>query len=887
MTGSGDEPKVAVGRRGFLGLALAGGVAATSLSTPAAAASVPRAPGTTSGVEFDVILRRGTVIDGSGRDRFVADVAISGGHIAAVGDLSGAGARTEVDIAGLIVAPGFIDVHSHANSTALQEARSCLTQGVTTEILSPDGGGSTNVPGVLSLEHTGLGINIGAYIGFNSVWSEVVGREDRDPTSEEVQRMRELVRRGMEDGAWGVSSGIAYVPAAYAKTQYVTQVVSAAKEWRTNYCSHIRNESVDVVESTAECITIGENAGLAPVVTHMKVMGPGQWGQSEQTLGLIEAANARGIYAAADVYPYLASQTGTTAIIPDWVEEGSREDMLARFADPELRPRIEREIEELIAGRCESAADVYFPTRRQTLADVAEEKGVSPGEATIQIMEETGSLRTIYHFGHENDFKRILTSPWTSVASDGGASTSNSIHPRRYGTQPRVLGHYTRELGYLRLEEAVLKMTALPAAMIGMIDRGVLAPGMAADVTVFDADTIVDKATFDEPRQYAEGVRHVLVNGQFALRDGALTGTRAGAALRRTGNWVSRPHTNASSAGAFAAGRLVPLSRDSSAGKTFSTNFEHDTIGRPPSGWSMRWKPSNWTVLDNPNRLQHIVDPSGGRRALTWDEVGEVEGDVEIYARVRGDDMGETLFQIGFHCGGDSAANSHFYYVDARMPTASQPNCVRIARVQDNRYYGLANSRLPFTVEEGTWYRVLLQRRGMTLRAKMWRDGDEQPRHWQATAVDDNLHKGRVGIAHLQPGTKTDVSFVGVGTGGQRAPRLPDDPVEREQDQWRQAQLQLDISGGSPGSGRVVLNAQGSDLHFESTSVGVVQVAKEWAAATGVGRLRGDDRILPYSLTLDRQDALADGRTTFAITIGDAYRIKGVLDSGTSRVDLG
>jgi len=890
-TESSNQP-THLARRSVLGMAL-GGVAATTLggsasATPGAAydESVPADEAVPAGTEFDVVFRGGTVVDGSGRERFGADVGVIGGYVVAVGDLSGSRAETEVDATGLVVAPGFVDVHSHANTTALQEARSCLTQGVTTEILQPDGGGSTNVPGALSVEHTDIGINVGAYIGFNAVWSEVVGREDRQPTEDEITQMQEIVRRGMEDGAWGVSSGIAYVPAVYAETQHITDVVSAARAWRTNYCSHIRNESVDVVESTAECIQIGEDAGLAPVVTHMKVMGPEQWGQTKQTIGMLEEANARGTYAAADVYPYTASQTGLTAIIPDWVEEGGREDMLERFADPDLRPQIATEIEELIAGRVESAADVYFPTRQETLADVAETKGVEPGEAAIQIMEDAGSLRTIYYFGHEDDFRRILTYSGTSVASDGGASTSNSIHPRRYGTQPRVLGHYSRDQGYLTLEQAVHKMTGLPAAMIGMVDRGLLAAGMAADVTVFDPETIIDHATFDEPRQYAEGVQHVLVGGQFALRDGELTGTRVGSALRRAGNMISRPYgTPDSAARVRASGRLTPIEDDpGDGGQTFATDFGDDTGGQPPATWSTLWRNSDWTVLDNPRRLQHVVDESGGRRGLTWDEVGEVDGDVEIYARLRGDDMGETLFQIGFYYGGATVDESRFYYIDARMPGASSENRLRIARVQDSSYHGLANARLPFTVEEGTWYRVLLQRRGMTLRAKMWRDGEDEPQNWQVTAVDDAFHSGRVGMSHLQPGTRTEVSFVGVGTGSRRAPRLPDDPVEREEEQWEQAQLQLDIAAPSEGSARLLLTDRSRNRVFRGVTVGDLQVRPGWASATGLGRFAGEDRDRAFHLIVDESDTLADEQQTFTLTVEDTYRIRGALPDGSVQI---
>lgn len=334
------------------------------------------------------------------------------------------------------------------------------------------------------------------------------------------------------------------------------RVAEAARDWRTVFPNHIRNENNQVVEATAETIEVGKGAGLVPVITHMKVMGPKNWGKSEQTVGLLEAANARGTYAAADQYPYLASQTGLTAIVPTWVQEGGFEAMLARFADPELRPQIAAEIEQTMRDRVEGPDDVYFPTKRSTLADIAAEMGVEPGEATMRILETDGSLRTIYFFGDEADFKRIMQFPYTAVASDGGSSLSNETHPRHYGTQPTVLGEYVRTRGFLSLEDAVRKMTGLPATLIGMVDRGYLAVGMAADVTVFDPDTIDARATFEQPRQFAVGVEQVVVNGQLAIRDGELTGMRPGKALRRAGDMPSRPESLSGRVSMTAAGRV-------------------------------------------------------------------------------------------------------------------------------------------------------------------------------------------------------------------------------------------------------------------------------------------------------------------------------------------
>ncbi|SDI71597.1 N-acyl-D-amino-acid deacylase family protein [Natribacillus halophilus] len=491
--------------------------------------------------DFDTIIKNGTVMDGTGQSSYEADVGVRDGYIYQIGDLDEANAAQEVDADGQIVAPGFIDIHSHADLEALQTATSSLTQGVTTEILSPDGFGPVDVTERYDLEDDGLAINIGTYIGFNSVWSEVVGEDDRDATEEEITEMQGLVETGLEEGAFGVSAGLFYTPATYADTEEVIDVVEVADQWRTNFPHHIRDEMDDVVEATEETIEIGEEAGLVPVITHMKVMGADNWGASEETIGLIEEANERGTYAAADVYPYLASQTGLTALVPAWVEDGGFDAMLERFADPELRPQIEEEIEDVMTSRVETAEDVYFPGDNETLADVAEREDVSPGEATMRILEDRGSLTTIYHFGHEDDYERILQNPTTAVASDGGATYSDSIHPRRYGSQPRVLGEDVRENGLLSFEEAVQKMTGLPATMIGMTDRGFIAEGMVADITVFDPETVTDNAEFEDPQQYADGIEQVLVNGEFALQDGGTTDAQLGEALQRTGNMPSRP----------------------------------------------------------------------------------------------------------------------------------------------------------------------------------------------------------------------------------------------------------------------------------------------------------------------------------------------------------
>ncbi|MEK3857295.1 N-acyl-D-amino-acid deacylase family protein [Cytobacillus sp. FSL H8-0458] len=550
--------------------------------------------------EYDLILKDGTIIDGTGSKRYMADIGISNGYIQSIGDLDGASGKSEINLSGKIVSPGFIDMHSHADTDVLTTAESSLTQGVTTEMISPDGGGPVDLSYLSELEEKGLAINVGSYIGFNSVWEEVVGYDDRRATPEEISDMQSLIETALQKGAWGVSAGLFYAPGNYAKIQEVINVVSVAKEWRTNFPNHIRNENYHVLEATAETIEIGEIAGIVPVITHMKVMGPSNWGKSAETIKMIQDANKRGTFAAADQYPYLASQTGLTAIVPQWIQDGGREEMLKRFADPAMRTQIEGEIHDTIASRVRDAYDVYFPTKQTTLGDIAEEQGVSPGEATMQILEDEGNIRTIYFFGDQKDFERILKNPTTAIASDGGATVSSSTHPRRYGTQPRVLGKLVREDGLLSLEEAVQKMTGLPANIIGMVDRGFIAEGMKADITVFDADTVTDKATFDNPKQYAEGIEHVIIDGQFAIKNGETTGVQAGKALKRSYDMPSRPMSLNEAHKVSAKGQLV---NDKAKGPKINIMVEQNADGTQSK--------AKLQIIDKENNVHVKLDELG------------------------------------------------------------------------------------------------------------------------------------------------------------------------------------------------------------------------------------------------------------------------------------
>lgn len=522
------------------------------LATPAAASA-----------ELDAIVRGGTVFDGSGLPGRVADIGIEDGRIHRIGDLSGARAKATYDARGLNVTPGFIDVHAHTDTGApLADAKSALTQGVTTEMLGPDGGGEFAIAAQLAqLRSVGKGINVAPYVGFNTVWEDTMGQADVRPTEAQLERMRARIEQAMREGAWSVSSGLGYTPAAFARTDEVIEVVKAARPWRAMFTDHIRDETNLVMESTNENLVIGQQSGLMAEVTHMKVAGPLNWGKSSTILRLQAGSRAAGTHAGGDVYPYTAAMTGLAFYVPQWAKDGGVDAMLARFADPAQRARIDKEVSDFVVADVGVPENIAFPSlANKTLKDfVAEYGGVTIGEAVMRILEaHRGDIGAVMHIGSEDDLKRFLADPFVSISSDGGVTDSGETHPRHYGAYPRVLGRYVREQGVLGWAEAIRKMSGLPATMAGMVDRGFLAEGMAADVTVFDPRTIVDRATFAEPRQYAEGVRWVFVNGRLALDRGESTGARSGAALARASSMPTRPQS-VGARRASVAGRVTPV----------------------------------------------------------------------------------------------------------------------------------------------------------------------------------------------------------------------------------------------------------------------------------------------------------------------------------------
>lgn len=493
---------------------------------------------------YDVLLRGGTVLDGTGATARTADVGIRDDRIARIGTLSKAKATTIVDVTGRMVAPGFINIHSHAEPAALRTAVNMLSQGVTTELLNADGGSPIDIAQQLTqLADSGLAVNVAASVPFNTVWREVMGTTNRRATPEDIARMRTLVARGVTGGGIGISAGLDYKPAYFATVPEVTAVLAGARAWNTFFTNHDRltpESAYSSVVGMEETRAIGEATGLVPVFTHMKLQGRSQ-GQAGAMLQRMRSARDSGRYIGADVYPYLAGQTMLASlIIPGWAQEGGIDAMRERFREPALRARIITDADEAIAARFSGPAEILLNDDNTTLAQFMERTGIrSPGEAVVKVLE-TRMPSAILGFGAEQDLVQLIADPDIAIACDCGAATGNRFHPRNYGTFPRVLGRYVREQRVLSWETAVRKMTGVPAALLGLTDRGILREGFKADLVVFDSATVIDRATYAEPTLPSVGISQVLVNGRFAWRNGAATGTKAGVAIRRTKDMPTR-----------------------------------------------------------------------------------------------------------------------------------------------------------------------------------------------------------------------------------------------------------------------------------------------------------------------------------------------------------
>ena len=504
---------------------------------------------------LDVIIAGGVVYTGEDTPGIETDVGILGDRIVAVGALGERDAVRRIEADGLAVVPGFVDIHSHAvrNDPSdgifrWPDAENLIRQGVTTVIGGPDGGSPLPITDTFAaIEANPASVNFGTFVGHGSIRGAIIGDDDRPPTDEELEQMQAVVRAAMESGAYGLSSGLIYLPGRFATTEEVIALARIAAEYDGIYISHMREEGLDLLKSVAETIRIGEEGGLPTQLTHHKVVGAPMWGKSEDTLRMVDEAIARGVDVSIDQYPYTASSTSLTILFPGWSLDGGRPALLARMEDEELRDRLHADIVyriETDRGGDDPAnielANCPHDTSINGL-DLAEvlrllEREVTNETAADLLIElvRAGNCSAIFHAMEESDVIRILRHPTTMPSSDGGIEgpSERVPHPRNYGTFARVLGYYVRELGVLPFHTAIHKITRLPADRIGLSDRGRIEVGAIADVAVLDPATVIDRATFADPHQYAEGVEHVLVAGEAVLLDGEMTGARPGRVLR-------------------------------------------------------------------------------------------------------------------------------------------------------------------------------------------------------------------------------------------------------------------------------------------------------------------------------------------------------------------
>jgi N-acyl-D-aspartate/D-glutamate deacylase len=532
--------------------------------------------------DFDLLIRGGRIVDGTGNPSFLGDIGVTRDRIAAMGHLAGAKAKRTVDAKGLTVAPGFIDMHNHSDYTLVADgnAQSMIRQGVTSMILgegesaAPIGGKQqpsskrvllhdapadwTDFNGYFArLLRQGISTNIGTYVGSSQIWTYVRGEQAGPPTAAELDQMRALVREAMQQGALGVSSSLSGPPGSWIDTDTLVAMCEAAAPFGGSYSTHMRTEGRGVFESVAEAIEIGRRAHVPVDIIHLKIAEHTMWGQMPELAATIARAREQGQEVQANVYPYRAGQNDLASIIPPWAHEGGTAAMIRRLKDPALRTRFTNEILHGIPGSnwydhytatggwdgmllVSLTNPAYKKFEGKRMNEVIDAQGKPPLDVLFELLEANGgSVPTVYFHHSEEDMRYALRQPFVSIGSDGtavaneGPLAAGHPHPRYYGTFPRLMGRYVREDKVLTLEEAIRKMTSANAAKIGIFDRGILRPGMMADITIFDAAHIIDNATFEKPHQYATGVEYVVVNGTVVLDSGRHTGARPGAILKR------------------------------------------------------------------------------------------------------------------------------------------------------------------------------------------------------------------------------------------------------------------------------------------------------------------------------------------------------------------
>jgi N-acyl-D-amino-acid deacylase len=532
------------------------------LLAPATLGSQPEPP------HYDVLISGGTVYDGTGGEPVHADVGIQGDHIVAIGALEPARARVVVNAHHLSVAPGFINMLSWATVSLIADGRSQsdIRQGVTTEIfgegismgplteamkreiiaaqtdISYPIPWTTLAEYLMYLEHRGISPNVASFIGAATIRTHVLGQEDVQPTSAQLEAMRRLVEAEMRAGALGIGSALIYAPGTYARTEELIELCKVAARYRGKYISHIRDEGPRIVDAVDELLRISREAGLPAEIYHMKTSGPKNWSKTDQVIGMVEQARRQGLPITANMYLYTASSTGLSARIPSWAHSGGNTALFRRLQYPDTRERIAREMR--ASGPMVRTLFVRFRSERlrpligKTLEEVAAMRGQDEVDTILDlVLEDRSSIGVIFFGMDEGSLRKILRQPWVSFGSDGaslapeGAFLKASTHPRAYGNFARLLGRYVREEKILTLEEAVRRLSGLPATNLGLDRRGFLRAGMFADVVVFDPATIADRATYENPHQYAIGVKHVFVNGRQVLKDGEHTGATPGRAL--------------------------------------------------------------------------------------------------------------------------------------------------------------------------------------------------------------------------------------------------------------------------------------------------------------------------------------------------------------------
>ena len=500
----------------------------------------------------DLIIRNGRIIDGTGNSWFYGDIAITNGKIVAIGRLSGYTADKTVDAKNHIVAPGFIDVHAHVESGILENpsAGNYIYDGVTTVVTGNCGGSAVDLHKFFDrIDSLQPAINVATLVGHNSVREQVMKRDNRAPTAEEQTKMEDLVEQAMKDGAVGLSTGLIYIPGTFANTEEVVGLAKAAAKFGGVYASHIRNEESKAVEAITEAIDIGKAAHIPVEISHFKIGGKANWGHSNITLALIEQARKDGWDVTIDQYPYTASSTNLGVRLPDWAFAGGQDSLLARLHNENTRKQIKKEMLAQLAKYkfknysyavvANYSTDTSYNGKSITEINslMGRKKKAAEEAETIMDMVEKGGAQMVYHSMNEEDVKYIMKYPSCMVGADAGVPIigKGMPHPRAYGTNSRVLGKYVREEKIISLEEAIRRMSSLAAQKFQLKDRGLLKEGMAADIVIFDENKVIDKASFEQPHQYAEGFDAVIVNGQLVMEDGKMTGNRPGKTLMGPG----------------------------------------------------------------------------------------------------------------------------------------------------------------------------------------------------------------------------------------------------------------------------------------------------------------------------------------------------------------